>query len=80
MINRINSFATRLWFISCGSDEFIKMNERLEFRGRRSRNDRRQAQLPYEGEDRRKGDRRSGQNRRKSVRRADDPLPAQARD
>jgi hypothetical protein len=36
--------------------------------GRRQGEDRRKAQLPFEGPDRRKGDRRSGNDRRKTPR------------
>ncbi len=41
----------------------------------RRRGDRRKAQLPFDGPDRRKGDRRSGQDRRETARRADDQKP-----
>lgn len=79
-LNRINGLANRMWFSPRGREEPVEMNENVEFRDRRSQNDRRQAQLSYSGDDSRKGDRRSGQERRKAVRRTDDPLLTQARD
>jgi|GEM_PF-7019840 len=39
--------------------------------GGRRQSDRRKTQLPFEGEDRRKGDRRSGTDRRTSPRKSD---------